>query len=342
MPEQWEDPEEEIKDLLDSVRNRLKNRLHLPSTAVFVAAVSAFLAMALLTSVYTVKPEEKAVILRLGRYTATHGPGLHVRLPFGIDQLFKVATETIHQEEFGFRSGGDSNEPVYGHRLTPQEESAMLTGDLNVAEVGWIVQYKISDPKKYLFNTRERIKNMRDVSQSVLRRVVGDREVSEVLTTGRVEIAEEAHRFTQEVLDRYDMGVKIVTIKLQDANPPESVKPAFNEVNAAKQEQEKAINQAEREYNQVIPEAQGKAEQLIRDAEGYSKAVVNRSQGDASRFKNVLSAYRTAPAVTKTRLHREALEELYGRFKEVIIVDKNVNGLLPIYQNLQGQTGEKR
>jgi membrane protease subunit HflK len=201
-----------------------------------------------------------------------------------------------------------------------------------VANVEWIMQYQISDPKKYLFNTREVTKNMRDVSQSVLRRVVGDRAVTDVLTVGRVEIAEEAHRLTQEVLDRYDIGIRIVTVKLQDVNPPENVRPAFNDVNSAKQEQEQAINNAEQEYNRVIPEARGKAEQSIRDAEGYATAAVNRAEGEAKRFRSILQAYQSAPTVTRTRLYLETMEELYSRFKSLTIVDKGVQGLLPVFQ----------
>lgn len=282
------------------------------------------------SSFYTVEPSEEAVILRFGRFVSTQPPGLHFKLPFGVDEAVKVRTKVILQEEFGFRSTGASGgRTEYDNGV--KEESMTLTGDLNVADVEWIVQFQIADPKKFLFNTREGLKNLRDVSQSVLRRVVGDRLVNEVLTTGRAEIAEEAHRLTQEVLDRYDMGVRIVTVKLQDVNPPEPVRPAFNEVNAAKQEQEQAINMAEREYNKVIPEARGKAEQTIRDAQGYASAVVQRAEGEASRFRDVLNAYRTSPSVTRTRLYLETMEELYGRFKSVTIVDKGVEGFLPVF-----------
>jgi len=292
-------------------------------------------ALALATSVYTVEPSEEAVVLRLGRYVSTEPPGLHMRLPFGVDRVTKVKTKVILQEEFGFRSSGeDGTRTTYGNDDL-KSESLTLTGDLNVANVEWIVQYQISDPKKYLFNAREVLKNLRDISQSVLRRVVGDRIVSQVLTTGRVEIAEEAQRLTQEVLDRYDIGVRIVTVKLQDVNPPESVRPAFNEVNAAKQEQEKVINQAEREYNTVIPEAMGKAEQTIRNAQGYATAAVNRAEGDAARFRVVLKAYQASSRVTRSRLYLETMEALYGRMEALTIIDKGASGVLPVY--MQGK-----
>ena len=283
-----------------------------------------------LSSYYSVDPEEKAVVMRLGRYVATTQPGPHFKIPFGVDRIIKIPTERILHEEFGFRQRGDNTNRAGATSV--EEESLMLTGDLNVAEVEWIVQYKISDPRKFLFNTRDVRKNLRDVSQSVLRRVVGDRTVSDVLTTGRVEIAGEAKHLTQEVLDYYDMGVLIQAIQLQDVNPPQAVRAAFNEVNAAKQEQEKAINEAEREYNRVIPQARGQAERVISNAQGYATAALNRAQGDAERFRKTLSAYQTAPAVTRTRLYLETMEEVIPRFKEFTIVDKEVKGVLPVFQ----------
>lgn len=284
----------------------------------FVAAV---------TSVYKVEPEEEAVVIRFGRYVSTEPPGLHFKLPFGMDKVIKVPTKRVLQQEFGFRLQGRG----LSRKATYSQESLTLTGDLNVADVQWIVQYKIVQPEKYIFNVRDGIKNIRDVSQSIMRRVVGDRLVSDVLTVGRIEIAIEAEKLTQEVLDHYDMGVHIVAVKLQDINPPESVKPAFNEVNEAKQEQEKVINQAEQEYNRIIPEARGKAEQTIRNAQGYATALVNMANGDASRFTARLKAYQKAPEVTRTRLYLETMEELYGRFKQLTIVDDKVKGVLPVF-----------
>ena len=330
MADDHRDPKEEISDFLKSLSSKLdagpgfEKRLVILAAAVSVTAASA-------TAIYTVEPSEEAVVLRLGRYVSTEPPGLHFRLPFGVDRVVKVKTKVILQEEFGFRSEGSEGSRTSYASEEFKSESLTLTGDLNVANVEWIVQYQISDPKKYLFNAREVLKNLRDISQSVLRRVVGDRIVSQVLTTGRVEIAEEAQRLTQEVLDRYDIGVRIVTIKLQDVNPPESVRPAFNEVNAAKQEQEKAINQAEKEYNTVIPEAIGKAEQTIRNAQGYATAAVNRAEGDAARFRVVLKAYQAAPTVTRSRLYLETMEEIYARVQGLTVVDKGVSGLLPVF-----------
>jgi membrane protease subunit HflK len=293
--------------------------------------LALFLLMGAYTSFYTVQPSEEAVVTRFGRYDRTTPPGLHFLLPFGIEVATKVKTKLVLQQEFGFRTRNvDSRITNYSHDDF-EKESLMLTGDLNVADVEWIVQYQISDPKKYLFAAQDPQINIRDVSEAIMRRVVGDRTVNEVLTTGRVEIANDAQRLTQEVLDKYDIGVRVITVKLQDVNPPDMVKPSFNEVNAAKQEQEKAINMAEEAYNKVIPEARGKAEETISHAEGYASAVVNRAQGDSDRFLLTLKEYRQAPEVTRTRIYLETMQELFGRFKNLTIVDDKVKGLMPVF-----------
>jgi len=281
---------------------------------------------------YTVQPSEEVVILRFGRYARTTPPGLHVKWPFGWEEAIKVSTKLVLQDEFGFRTVriSDSGATTY-QKGDYAKESSMLTGDLNVADVEWIVQYQIADPKKYLFEAATPRQNIRDICEAIMRRVVGDRTVNEVLTTGRVEIAAEAHRLTQEVLDRYDVGVRIVTIKLQDVNPPEGVRASFNEVNAAKQEQEQAINMAEEAYNKVIPEARGKAEETVSEAEGYATAAVNRAHGDAQRFELTLKQYRLAPAITRERLYLETMQDLFTRLNGLTVVDDKVKGLLPIF-----------
>jgi len=283
------------------------------------------------SSYYTVEPDEEAVVLRLGKYSQTAGPGLHFKIPFGIDRAVKLPTERILQEEFGFRTLDTRGARTSYSETGYEEESLMLTGDLNVADVEWVVQYQISDPRKYLFHSRDPIRNIRDTSQAVMRRVVGDRLVSDVLTVGRVEIASAALDLTQKVLDRYDMGVRIVSINLQDANPPDPVKPSFNDVNAAKQEQEQMINQAERAYNEVIPQARGQAEEEVSTAEGYAAAILNRAEGDAKKFDLLLAEYRNAPTITRRRLYLDAVENLYERFDRVTIVDSEVKGILPVF-----------
>lgn len=291
------------------------------------------LSIAAYTAFYTVQPSEEAVVTRFGRYERTTPPGLHFLAPFGIEVATKVKTKLVLQEEFGFRSKNTDRIVTDYSKEDFEKESLMLTGDLNVADVEWIVQYQISDPKKFLFAAQDPRRNIRDVSEAIMRRVVGDRTVNEVLTTGRVEIADEAQKITQEVLDKYDIGIRVITVKLQDVNPPDMVKPSFNEVNAAKQEQEKAINMAEEAYNKIIPEARGKADETISEAEGYASAVVNRAKGDSERFLMTLKEYRQAPEVTRTRIYLETMETLFQRFKNMTIVDDKVKGLLPIFNS---------
>jgi len=330
MSEHHHDPFEEIPSVTRWLEKRFSTRPHFDKRLFLLLLGMILAVLALSSSAYTVDPHEKAVILRMGCYKRITGPGLHLKIPFGAETVMKVPTELIQQEEFGFRSSIRS-QPARAQDEGFHDESSMLTGDLNVAEARWIVQYKISEPRKFLFHVRDVRKNLRDVSQSVVRRVVGDRRFSEVLTIGRVEIAEESRRHMQKLLDRYDIGVRVIALKLQDVNPPAEVWAAFNDVNSAKQEQEKTINIAEGEYNRVIPEARGKAQQEIFKAEGYAAAVVNRAGGDAARFQKILEAYRTAPQVTRTRLYLETLEEVYGRLNGLTVIDVNVAGVLPLF-----------
>ena len=283
------------------------------------------------TSFYAVEPDEEAVVIRFGRYIKTTPPGLHFKLPFGIEREIKVKTKQVLQAEFGFRSEDFSSRRTQYSQANFDSESLMLTGDLNVAIVEWVVQYQIADPFKFLFQTSSPETNIRDVSESIMRRVVGDRSVTEVLTTGRVEISTDATVLMQEILDRYDMGVKVVTVRLQDVNPPDKVRPSFNEVNAAKQEQEQLINQAEERYNKVIPEARGEAQKMVSEAEGHATRAVNTALGDAEKFNQIYSEYRKAPAITRRRIYLETMEKLFEKFDNVTVIDPNIKGLLPIY-----------
>ena len=316
----------------DMIGDLLKNaKLIGPAVAIILIVIAG------MTSFYTVEPDEEAVVIRLGKYLTTTEPGLHFKVPLGVDRVIKVKTKRVLQAEFGFRTRSQSlRSSKYSNSY--DDESLMLTGDLNVADVEWAVQYQISDPFKYLFQTSDPIQNVRDVSESIMRRAVGDRSVSEVLTTGKVEIEDVAKTLMQEVLNKYDLGIKIVTVKLQDVNPPQVVKASFNEVNEAKQEQEKVINQAEGAYNQVIPEARGKAEKLVSEAEGFSGALVNRALGDAEKFLAVLKEYNRAPQITRKRIYLETMEEIFLKFDNLTIIDPKVKGLLPVFnKNLGGK-----
>lgn len=310
---------------------KLKEAFKKNKKALFPLLTAVILVIAFFTSYYTVEPDEEAVVIRLGRYIETTQPGLHFKLPFGVDKVIKVKTKIVHQEEFGFRTKSLNTRRTTYTTTNLDDESLMLTGDLNVAEVEWVVQYQISNPFKFLFKTSEPVRNIRDVSESIMRRVVGDILVTEVLTTGRVGISGDAKALMQEVLDKYDMGVLIRSIKLQDVNPPKKVQASFNEVNAAKQEQEKMINQAEQAYNKVIPEAKGKAKKLISEAQGYAQAVVNRAEGDADRFQDISKEFAKAPKVTRKRLFLEAMEELFENVEGLTIIDPKVRGLLPVF-----------
>ncbi len=330
-----QNPHDHVQLGLLNELNEILRQLKKNKGPVKVIAFLLFVGIGAYTSFYTVQPSEEAVVTRFGRYNRTTSPGLHFLMPFGIERATIVRTKLVLQEEFGFRTKNSNRDVTSYAKGSYARESLMLTGDLNVADVEWIVQYQISDPKKYLFAAQDPGRNIRDVSEAIMRRVVGDRIVNEVLTTGRVEIATEAQRLMQEVLDIYDIGIRVVTVKLQDVNPPETVKPSFNEVNAAKQEQEKAINMAEEVYNKIIPEAHGKAEETISQAEGYASAKVNRARGDSEKFLMTLKEYRSAPEITRTRIYLETMQELFTRFEKLTIVDDKVKGLLPIF----GQDG---
>jgi len=280
------------------------------------------------TSFYMVNTDEEGVVQRFGRYVRTVGPGLHLKLPLGIEKASTPQVTKIFKEEFGFRTIKPGVQTRYGKRV--EEEYLMLCGDLSVAEVEWIVQYKIKDAREYIFNARNPEKVLRDVSESVMRSVVGDSSVDEVLTSRRAEINLEAQTKMQQLLDTYTVGLKVVTVELQDVNPPETVKPAFNEVNAAQQDKEKLVNQALEEYNKIIPKADGQAKQMIKQAEGYAIDRTNTAMGDASRFLQIWTEYSLSKDVTRRRLYIEALGKVLPNLEKKYIIDDNVKGLLPL------------
>jgi membrane protease subunit HflK len=273
------------------------------------------------SSFYTVQPEERAVIKRLGKVIGIADPGLHFRLPFGIDTAQFVATERVLKEEFGFRTTGRTRDgkSVYSDD-DYTSESLMLTGDLNVIDVEWVVQYRIGDPIKYLYAMREPRGTLRDLSESVMRRVVGNRIGSEVLTTGRVEISATARDEIQSAMGRYDNGIQVITVELQNVIPPPRVQPAFNEVNEARQERERMINEAMKQANQAIPRTEGEANRVISEAEGYATERVNLAHGESARFESVLAEYRVAPEVTRSRLYLETLKQVLPKVGSVLVV----------------------
>ncbi len=278
---------------------------------------------------YSIGPEEVGVIQRFGKYTRLSPPGLHIKLPFGIEKATPVKVKRVFKEEFGVRTLRPGVRTEYSPRQY-LEESLMLTGDLNILDVRWIVQFRVKDPVKLLFNIRRPSENIRDVSEVVMRRFAGDYRVDEVLTTKREEIDDLVQQEMQRILDGYGAGIQVVTVKLLDVNPPEKVKPAFNEVNEAKQEREKMINQAWEAYNKVIPKARGEAEKTIREAEGYSLDKINRAKGEAERFSTILAEYKKAPEITQKRLYLETLLDVLPKAKEKYIIDPKQSSILPL------------
>ncbi|WP_345785655.1 FtsH protease activity modulator HflK [Pelagicoccus sp. SDUM812003] len=296
-------------------------------------ALVLLLAVGGFTSFYTVPAESQGVILRFGQYVRTTPSGLHFKLPFGIEKKYVLPVERQLQLEFGFGTPGATNPTQYSNSATEQRrERNMVTGDLNAATVEWTVQYRIADPRSFLFEVRDPEVTMRHISESVMRAVVGDRTVDEVITIGRQEIENESLVMMQDLANRYGLGLSIDQVQLKDVNPPEPVRPSFNEVNQAQQEREKAINIANGEYNKVIPRARGQAEQRIQAAEGYALKRVNEAEGDIARFNAVLEEYLKAPEVTKRRLYLETMQEVLPGIERKIIVDKDANQILPLMQ----------
>ena len=290
--------------------------------------VGVLAALLLFQTVFTVEPEEVALILRFGEYQRVLKPGIHAKIPL-LERKIRVPVERQLKQEFGFRTSQPGRRTTYdsGSFLG---ESLMLTGDLNVAVVDWITQYRVSDPYNYTFKVRDVDSTFRDMNEALMRTVVGDRSVTEVLTIGRSEIASEVEVRLQELCDQYELGIKIEQIVLQDVNPPDEVKPSFNEVNQAQQERERMINEARSEYNKVVPRARGEAQQTIQEAEGYAANRVNAAEGDAALFREVLAAYRRAPVVTRRRIYLETMQTVLPQVKHEIVIDSDMKGILPL------------
>lgn len=293
-------------------------------------ALAIILIIVLWASLFQIKPEEVGIITRFGKYVRSMDPGLNVKLPF-IEKLYKVPVERQQKEEFGFRTLRAGIQTQYT-KSGYSDESLMLTGDLNLADVEWVVQYRIHDPYSYLFKVRNPVTTLRDISEATMRQIVGDRTVNEVLTVGRTEIATRVQEQMQTICTEYSLGIKIEQVVLQDVNPPDPVKDAFNAVNEAQQEKETLINQAKSEYNKVIPRARGQAEETIQKAEGYATERVNNALGEATRFNALYREYVKAPEVTKRRLYLETMEEVIPKLGHKIITDEKGNNVLPLLQ----------
>lgn len=292
--------------------------------------VGALVLVLVWTGFFQIGAEEVGIITRFGKYTREVNSGLNFKIPL-IEGVVKVPVERQQKQEFGFRTVESNVRSDYTKRGTA-DESLMLTGDLNLADVEWVVQYRISNAYQYLFKVRHPEITLRDLSESSMRQVVGDRTVNEVLTVGRTEVALAVKDLIQNLSDEYELGIRIEQVVLQDVNPPDPVKSAFNAVNEAQQEKETLINQAKSEYNRVIPHARGQARETIQKAEGYATARVNNAQGEATRFELLYQEYVKAPEVTRRRLYMETMQRVLPELGNKIITDQEGNNVLPLLQ----------
>lgn len=299
----------------------------LPVSPMAVLAAVALLVGAMM-SFYTIPAESEGIVLRFGKYIEKVPSGLHAKFPFGIDRIIRVPTQRQQKLEFGFTTPGYTNPDQIGSE--PMLEKSMVTGDLNAALVEWIVQYRITDPEKYLFDVRDPGSTLRDLSEAVMREVIGDRTVDEIITIGRQEIEETVLERARELAQRYQLGVSINQVQLKNVNPPVPVQPSFNEVNRAQQDRENMINLANGEYNKAVPRARGEADQKVRGAEGYRFKRINEAEGDVSAFNQVLEQYLKAPDVTRTRIYLETLGDVLPQASQQLIVDDSIQQILPM------------
>ena len=286
----------------------------------------------LATSIFIVDQTEEAVITRFGRYIGTRGPGLHFKLPFGIDRNYTVNVRTVQTQEFGFRTMRGGNIPTYSSQTA---ESIMLTGDLNIVDVEWIIQYRVVDPRAWTFNVNERTATIRDVSRSAINMLVGDRAIMDIMGIERSAIEDAGLVIMNETFRSYGLGIDVIAVKLQNVTPPSGVQEAFEDVNRAMQDLERLINEGQQAYNEEIPRARGEAERRIQEAQGYATERVNRARGDVARFNSVYEEYRQAPDVTRQRLYYEMIEEVFRNERGMTIIDRNLQNFLPLL-NLGG------
>lgn len=301
---------------------------------IILALIVIVVIITLSTGFFVVDQTEQAVILRLGKYLKTVGPGLQFKIPFGIDTSYQVETQTVQTMSFGYRTTSTGN--VYGSPTSYNysnymSESTMLTGDLNIVDIQWIVQYRIDDPYKWLFSVNNQESTLRDISRSVINQLVGDLPILSIMTSERTSMEVEAQEMLQDAFDFYNLGIKILTVKLQDIVPPAGdVQDAFEDVNKAIQDMNKYINEGKENYNRIIPAAEGEANKIIQEAQGYASERVNTATGDVARFKSVLEEYEKSPEITAQRLYIETMEKVLAGGQNLTLVDKNLENFLPM------------
>ncbi|HDQ13272.1 MAG TPA: FtsH protease activity modulator HflK [Sediminispirochaeta sp.] len=308
-----------------------------PKYVVAVIVIIGIIA-AVMSSFFIVDQTEQAVVLRFGKVDRMVGPGLQFKIPFGIEKNYNVPTRQIQKQEFGFRTQQSGVQSTYSSGDFP-EESVMLTGDLNIADVEWIIQYRISDPTAWLFNVEFKEQTIRDISQSVINQLVGDRAILDVIGSERPTIEQRGQELMQARYDQYGLGITVTTVKLRNIVPPKGeVQDAFEDVNKAVQDMNRLINEGKEAYNQEIPKARGQAKQLVQEAQGYAAERVNNARGDVARFNSVYEEYVNSPEVTRTRLYIETIEDVFKEDKETDLIDRELENFLPL-KNLQSQGG---
>ncbi len=280
------------------------------------------------TSFFIVDATEQAVVTRFGKYLKTVGPGLQYKMPFGIDRNYNVPTQVVQTEQFGFQTVTSGITNQYQNGIT--SESTMLTGDLNIVDVEWIIQYRIVDPAAWLFNVQERTQTIRDISQSVVNMLVGDRAILDVMGSERSAIESQALEQMNENFRQFGLGINVLTVRLQNIVPPAGVQDAFEDVNKAIQDMNRFINEGKEAYNSEIPKAQGEADRQVQVAQGYAIERVNRAQGDIARFNSVYEEYRKSPSVTRERLYIEAMEEIFAAQENSTLIDGQLENVLPV------------
>ncbi|MFH1122675.1 MAG: FtsH protease activity modulator HflK [Pseudomonadota bacterium] len=329
-------PSPQMGDVINRLRGVGKGRF----PGVWIIVIVLVLLYVASSVFYTVSVDEVGMIQRFGKYVRMTSPGLSFKLPRGIETVTKVKVRYVYKEEFGLRTIQADVRTRYASGNAYLNESLMLTGDLNVAVVPWIVQYRIKDPYNFLFKVKDVRGTLRDLSEGTMRLVVGDRSINEVISK-REEIADQARELLQKELDEAETGISVTTIEMKRTNVPEAVQPSFNEVNQAVQEKEKMVYQAREEYNKRIPQARGDAEKTIKEGEGYALDRVNRAKGDAARFTSLYEEYIKAKDVTRRRLYLEALRDIVPKLGSKYIVDAEQKNLLPLLNLGQPKGGQQ-
>jgi len=300
-------------------------KLFKPGTITIVLIIIGVL-ICLTTTIYIVDQSEEAVITRFGKYQGTTAPGLQFKLPFGIDRAYLVKVKEVQTEEFGFRTMSGGRSPRYS---TDSNMSTMLTGDLNMVDVEWVIQYRIVDPVAWTFNVLERTQTIRDVSQSVINMLVGDRAIMDIMGFERNAIQAAGADYMNEAFRSFGLGINVIAVQLQNTDPPQRVQAAFDDVNRAIQDRNRLINEGQQSYNETIPRTRGEADRLLQVANGYATERVNRAEGEIARFSAVLQEYRQSPEVTRQRLYYEMIEDIFRDDKDTALIDRRFNNFLP-------------